>query len=120
MEELQELTEVFDEVVERAVGVHQINHIAVAINVNHGPELAPGVDSGEENTLLLIVYSQHYITTRLHVNVIIHHTFTVREILGKGFNPESDGSGPIFGFLNEPNVDLFVDSDGSVTEYDAF
>ena len=87
----------------------------------------------EENTLLLAVTSEHYVTARRHV--IIHHTVTVRELLGEVFfsriwaccsdldrrtETESDGSEKTFGFIHEPNVDLFVDSDGSVTEYDAF
>ena len=83
MEELQELTEV----------------LMTLLSVRRGSTssitlLLPYTSTREENTLLLAVTSEHYVTARRHV--IIHHTVTVRELLGEGFFPKSGLVGQIW------------------------
>ena len=134
------------DVVERSSGIHHLYHVTVSVHIDHPPQLSPGVHPTEEHSLVLTIDSEHHVSSTAHV--VVHHRVLVCELLRQSLGPEPvlvgevrtrvlgkisrqearinggesepDGSRPTVRLVHEPDEDLLIDSDRSVSEHDGF
>ena len=131
-------------VVEAPPRVHQLNDIAVAVHINKSPQRPPCIHAAEENPLVLPIHPKHDVPRIVHI--VVHHRVFISKLLRQGLGPEAglvgevrtgifgqipgegarvrggesepDRTGPALGFLDEADVDLFVDAHRAVGEDD--
>lgn len=115
-----------------AIRVDELDRGAVAVNVDDGPERAPGLDAAEEETLLLAIDAKVHVAGRR--DVVEQYRVSLREPLGERLSPvpwlvrqvrtrvprqtasqidrivageaETDHAAPVVGNLQELDADL--------------